>query len=179
MILLGCKPLGRLTEQHDIFFGIGRTLKELVPEMKQFWPEAKGQLHIDAWREVTVADDHKVEIIEDFGSAAEEAKKLFFINLGGYKENEFDEFHYKVLAVGASLSEATKKSKQTTFYKHYDVKGAASHVDDKYGVDVDDSYNVDDLLPDETKRRFRLKITPVENIADDVINIGYLPLSKL
>ncbi|MEP6700612.1 MAG: DUF1543 domain-containing protein, partial [Bacteroidota bacterium] len=27
MLLIGCKPLGRNIEQHDIFFGIGETIK--------------------------------------------------------------------------------------------------------------------------------------------------------
>ncbi|MBC7439220.1 MAG: DUF1543 domain-containing protein, partial [Flavobacterium sp.] len=40
MIMLGCKPEGRLTEQHDIFFGIGNSLKELIPSMKNLWKEA-------------------------------------------------------------------------------------------------------------------------------------------
>jgi hypothetical protein len=59
--------------------------------MKAFWPEAKGKIHIDAWREVTIVDNFSIEIV---------AKKrfqiiCFFINLGGYKENEFEEYHYK------------------------------------------------------------------------------------
>ena len=31
MLLLGCLLKGRNTEQHDIFFGIAETLKDLVP----------------------------------------------------------------------------------------------------------------------------------------------------
>ena len=46
-IMLGCKPPGRLTKQHDIFFGIGNSLKELIPPMKFFWKEAKGKIHVD------------------------------------------------------------------------------------------------------------------------------------
>ncbi|MFV8358664.1 DUF1543 domain-containing protein, partial [Flavobacterium sp. XS1P32] len=46
MLMLGCTPAGRLTEQHDIFFGIGKSLKDLIPQIKNFWPEAKGKLHI-------------------------------------------------------------------------------------------------------------------------------------
>ena len=38
MVMLGCTPKGRFTEQHDIFFGIGNSLKELIPNMKAFWP---------------------------------------------------------------------------------------------------------------------------------------------
>jgi hypothetical protein len=44
MLLLGCKPLGRNTEQHDIFFGIADSLPELKPEILNFWPEAQGKI---------------------------------------------------------------------------------------------------------------------------------------
>ena len=59
MIMIGCRPKGRYTEQHDIFFGIGNSVKELIPQMKEFWPEAKGNFHIDAWREVNFVDNYK------------------------------------------------------------------------------------------------------------------------
>ena len=90
MVMLGCKPEGRFTEQHDIFFGIGTSLKELIPEMKAFWPEAKGQIHIDAWREVTKVDGFQIDV-EARTSPVKNDSQLFFINLGGYKENEFEE----------------------------------------------------------------------------------------
>jgi hypothetical protein len=38
---------------------------------------------------------------------------LFFINLGGYKENEFEEYHYA--GCSHKLALATKKSKATAF----------------------------------------------------------------
>jgi hypothetical protein len=44
-------PAGRHTEQHDIFFGIGSSLKEIVLKMKDFG-QKPGRIHIDAWREV-------------------------------------------------------------------------------------------------------------------------------
>src|ERR1700683_3662101 len=97
MVLVGCLPAGRYTEQHDIFFGIGKEPKDLVGPLKSFWPEAKGRLHIDAWREVTRVDGFCIEVRsmdrqED--RSAELDERLFFINLGGYKTKEFDEFHY-------------------------------------------------------------------------------------
>jgi hypothetical protein len=52
MILLGCKPPGRNTEQHDLFFGIGRSLSDVKGDILDFWTEAGGKIHIDAWREV-------------------------------------------------------------------------------------------------------------------------------
>ena len=61
--MLGCTPKGRYTEQHDIFFGIGNSLKELIPTMKDFWPEAKGRIHIDAWQKVTSVDGFQIEVV--------------------------------------------------------------------------------------------------------------------
>jgi hypothetical protein len=43
MVLIGCKPEGRHTEQHDIFFGIAQTLADLVPQLKSFWPGKNSQ----------------------------------------------------------------------------------------------------------------------------------------
>ena len=176
--MLGCRPKGRFTEQHDIFFGIGTSLKELISDIKNFWPEAKGNIHIDVWREVNWVENYKIEVI-DKGTSTPFGSQLFFINLGGYKENEFEEFHYKLLAIGNSLSEATKKSKETAFYKHYGFKGATSHIDDKFGIDIDDVFNVKEILHASYTEKFELKITVANNSIEDVLNIGYLKLDKI
>lgn len=178
MIMLGCKPEGRCTEQHDIFFGIGKTLKDLIPEINAFWPEAKGKIHIDAWREVTVVDDFAVSVVPK-NTIAENTSKLFFINLGGYKKNEFEEYHYKILNVATSLAEASKKAKSTSFYKHFGFEGAVSHIDDKYGIDVDDVYNVEDILPRSFKEQFKLQFSKRQNEPEDEFHIGYLKIEKL
>jgi Domain of Unknown Function (DUF1543) len=179
MIMLGCRPAGRFTEQHDIFFGIANSLKDLIPEMKAFWPEAKGKIHVDVWREVTSVDGYAIEIIPKIEISASD-DKLFFINLGGYKPNEFEEFHYKMLAVGQEISQAVKKSKETTFYKHCGFKGAISHIDDKFGIDVDDIFNVQEILELDLKDKFSLKITKSPTVLpEDDLHIGYLKLEKI
>ena len=77
MIMIGCRPKGRYTEQHDIFFGIGNSIKELVPKMNEFWPEAKGNFHIDAWREVNIVENYKIEVVPK-GTATANSTQLFF-----------------------------------------------------------------------------------------------------
>jgi len=179
MIILGCRPKGRFTEQHDIFFGIGNSLSELIPQMKASWPEANGKIHIDSWREVTVVEDYSIEVIPK-NILNESNKQLFFINLGGYKENEMEEFHYKILSVGETFAEASKKAKATSFYKHFGFKGATSHIDDKYGIDVDDIYNVKDILAIDLKEKYELRISKSEDdIPEDKLHIGYLKLEKI
>ncbi|WP_016991224.1 DUF1543 domain-containing protein [Flavobacterium sp. ACAM 123] len=180
MIMLGCTPEGRLTEQHDIFFGIGPSLKELIPQMKAFWPEAKGRIHIDAWREVSVVDQFLIKISDRNTAVNTTSESLFFINLGGYKENEFEEYHYKILAVAKSFEVASKKAEATTFYKHCGFEEAISHIDDKYGIDVDDIYNVDDILDVKLKEKYSLKLTKSETkLEEDTLHVGYLKIDEV
>lgn len=179
MVIIGCTPKGRFTEQHDVFFGIANSLRELVPQMIAFWKEADGQIHIDAWRQISVVDDFAVTIIENENADKTSDKKLFFINLGGYKENEFEEYHYKIVTAASDKGEAVRKSKQTAFYKHCGFKGAESHIDDKYGIDVDDLYKIEDILPDEIKNKFRILLSQKNDAAKDELHIGYLKIDKL
>ena len=178
MIMLGCRPKGRLTEQHDIYFGIGKSLAELIPSIKKFWPEAKGKIHIDAWQKVTYVDGFTINV-EERNESISSIEKLFFINLGGYKENEFEEYHYKVLTVAKTKAEAIKNSKKTTFFKHCGFEGAGvSHIDDKFGIDIDDIYRINDILSEEFKLKFQLKITKTDSVMEDYKHIGYLKLDK-
>jgi hypothetical protein len=177
MLLLGCRPPGRHVEQHDFFFGIAPSLKELIPDIKNFWPEAKGQIHIDAWREVTAVDGYEVRVIDK--ADAEQQQKLFFINLGGYLPDKFEEQHYTLLTVQPDLAAATKQAKQTLFYKENGFGKAVSHIDDKYGIDVDDIYRIEDILPAAQKQTYRVQLKPAPGMLEDEIHLGYLPLAKI
>jgi Domain of Unknown Function (DUF1543) len=178
MIMLGCRPEGRYTEQHDIFFGIGSSLKELIPSMKQFWPEAKGKIHIDAWREITAVDGYSISVTEKKAEKTSDLD-LFFINLGGYKVGEFEEYHYKMVTVAETIGLAAKKARATTFYKHCGFDGAVSHIDDKFGIDVDDAYAVNDILPGIFKANYTIQISKAKGIlSEDELHIGYLKLDK-
>jgi hypothetical protein len=180
MLMLGCRPEGRNTEQHDMFFGIGEQVRDLIPAIKAFWPEAKGNIHVDGWREVTQVDGYRISVVPKENAAAESGiDKLFFLNLGGYKPGEFDEFHYKMLAVAPDQAGAVKQARQTAFYKHTGFKGATSHIDDKFGVDVDELHEVKDILPAAEKQRYRLEIKASESTAADELHLGYFQLHKL
>lgn len=178
MVLLGCKPEGRNTEQHDLFFGIGSSLSDIKQDIISFWTEAKGKIHIDGWREVNVVDEYRIEVSEK-ASADPSPEKLFFINLGGYKQNEFEEFHYKLLTVAEDKGKAIQKAKQTAFYKHTGFEGATSHVDDKYGIDVDDIYEIEDILPAHLKENFSIRISSSGGAAEDGLHLGYLKIEKI
>lgn len=179
MLLLGCTPPGRHIEQHDIFFAIGTSLTDIKEQIITFWPEANGKIHIDAWREINAVDGYRIQVTDKNDVNIGTPEKLFFLNLGGYKKNEFDELHYKMLVVANEKSVAIKSAKETAFYKHTGFEGAASHIDDKYGVDVDDIFEITEILSKSTKQKFSLKITRAENLIDDEMHLGYFVLSKL
>lgn len=180
MIIIGCRPEGRHIEQHDVYFGAGDTLPSMIPALKAFWPDG-GTLHIDSWRKVTMVDGFRVRLAERNSSSPDTgSNKLFFINLGGYKPGDLEEYHYKMLMVAADKGEAISRSKKTAFYQHTGFKGAESHIDDKYGVDVDDVYAIEDILPAVVKERYSIILektaAPIE---EDELHIGYVNLSKL
>lgn len=177
LLILGCKPKGRNTEQHDTFFGIGNSLVDLLQQIQQFWPDA-GKIHIDSWREVTTVDGFTITVIPKSEEVFQ--NKLFFLNLGGYKPNDLEEYHYKLLAVADTKTAAIQAAKKTAFYLHTGFKGATSHVDDKYGVDVDDVYEIADILPEGLKTKYSLLIKKREGILpDDELHIGYVKLTSI
>ena len=179
MILLGCKPPGRNTEQHDLFFGIGKSLSDVKNDILDFWKEAKGKIHIDAWRQVQSVHGYTIEVIHKEDVASSQQEKLFFINLGGYKQNEFEEYHYKLLTVATDKGTAIQKAKGTAFYKHTGFAGAVSHIDDKYGIDVDDIYEIEDILPFRLKAQYTIEITKTDTLNEDELHLGYLKIDKL
>ena len=180
--MLGCTPDGRNTEQHDIYFTIASNIAETVPGILSFWPEANGKIHIDAWREVNKVDNYSIEVVprnqnEKKPDAA--AHQLFFINLGGYKENEFDEFHYKMLIAATGKTQAIQQAKLSAFYKHTGFKGAPSHIDDKFGIDVDDIHAIEDILPAELKEQYSIRLITNTTRQDDELHLGYFTLDTL
>jgi hypothetical protein len=179
MVLLGSKAPKRNVEQHDYFFGIARSITELVPDMKAFWPEAGASLHIDGWREVANVDGYAISIVPRSAHQQDTHEKLFFINLGGYQSNKLSEQHYTVLTVQSDRAIAVQESKKTVFYKTNTLKGANSHVDEKYGIDVDDIYKIEEILSDAMKENYRIHISQSSGLPDDEIILGYFRLDKL
>ena len=185
MIQLGGRPKGRLIEQHDIFFGVANQVSELVDDINYHWPEVKNKWHIDSYRAVTKVGGYAIKLIESSEQVESSADlKLFFINLGGYQQGSFEEFHYKLLIVAPNQADAIKQAKKSDFYKQFTFKDeaspfdAASHIDDKFEVDIDDIYNVNDLLSN-----IQLVIEHISDTDDLAIEdqeyVGYLSIKNL
>lgn len=201
MIKIGARPKGRLIEQHDMYFGIGDHISDFIDAINLHWPEVKNKWHLDAYRQITKVDHYHISwkpsdkghksqdvVAENYGL------KLFFINLGGYRAGEFEEYHYKLLVVAATQADAIKQAKQTSFYQQTSFKdktspfNAAAHIDDKQQLDVDEIYDVNDLLSNGRLHIMLLtkttdiplsKENATESVTEDKAHIGYLSLKKL
>ena len=173
MIQLGGRPKGRLIEQHDIFFGVANQVNELIADINNHWHEVKNKWHIDSYRAISKVDNYAIKLVEsNIQAECANDLKLFFINLGGYQQGSFEEFHYKLLIVADSQADAVKQAKQSEFYKQFTFKdkaspfNAASHIDDKFEVDIDDIYNVNDLVSN-----VKIIIEPFARALDKSINV--------
>ena len=188
MVQLGGRPKGRLIEQHDILFGVANQVSELIDDINNHWPEVNNKWHIDSYRAITKVGNHTVKLIESDNQAANDnGLKLFFINLGGYQRGSFEEFHHKLLIVADNQKDAIKQAKQSEFYQQLTFKdkdtpfNAASHIDDKFQVDIDDIYDVNDLVSN-----IQILIEPrihnsheLANADEDKEYVGYLSIKNL
>jgi len=182
MLLLGSKAPGRHVEQHDFFFGIATSLNELIPDIKAFWRGAVSNLHIDGYREVNHVDGYKIEILPKDETTANQPEKLYFINLGGYVAGRLEEQHHVILSVKTDRAKAIQDAKKAVFFKTNSIadnKNANAHIDDKYGIDVDDIYNIAEMLTPKQKAKYQIRITPAEGLPEDEISLGYFRLDKL
>ena len=105
-----------------------------------------------------MVNDYSTEIISKKMDANSKEDKLLFINLGGCKENEFEEYHYKMISVAKNLALASKTTKKISIFKQSGFKKILSYIDDKYRIDVDDIYNVNVKLTEHFKERYSIKI---------------------
>ncbi|HCT74966.1 MULTISPECIES: DUF1543 domain-containing protein [Psychrobacter] len=188
MVQLGGRPKGRLIEQHDVFFGVANQMSELIDDINNHWPEVNNKWHIDSYRAITKVVNHTVKLIESNNQVENDnGLKLFFINLGGYQQGSFEEFHHKLLIVADNQTDAIKQAKQSEFYQQFTYKdkdtpfNAASHIDDKFEVDIDDIYNVNDLVSN-----IQILIEPMANDSHELANadedkeyVGYLSIKNL
>ena len=110
---------------------------------------------------------------------AEGDLKVFFLNLGGYKAGLFDELHFKYLCVAKNKGLAVQSAKKTIFYREAGFPGAESHIDERFAVDVDDIYEIRDILPADQKEKYRIHIYPSSESAEDDLHLGYFKLASL
>lgn len=96
-------------ELHDVRFTLGKKPQDCYDDLRQQWWGTPSSLHVDSWAEITHADGYEVRLSDQPFTGPE---KLFFLNLGGYNAEDFEEVHKNVLIVSNDQKSAIQKSVQ-------------------------------------------------------------------
>jgi len=139
----------------------------------------RDKVHIDAWTKVEYVDGYKVNIQPKSIATGDSEQKLYFINLGGYKENEFEEYHKKLFVVAPAVSEALGKMMTEDFMVSYSpaslgIQGSA-HLDDQYkiGFEADDIVCISDVIGND----YVLTLEKVDSPRANEMVVGYTQLN--
>ena len=181
MILIGYRPKGFNTEQHDVIFHVGSALEDpaFLARVRDSIPLPKSVLvHIDCYVEVTQADGYSVSVTKERPAVAP-TYKLYYVNLGGYKKGVFQEYHKSILLALSDASELKARALADPFATEMDSdfpSDARPHVDDrlKLGVDVDDVTDVQELFDS-----YYITLTPNPGVQDSIhspVIKGYMKL---
>ena len=98
-------------ELHDVRFCLGEMIEDCYEDLRAQWWGTPESLHLDCWGVLDYADGYKVSLTKE--APSEEDNKLYFVNLGGYTDQEFTELHKNMFVVAPSDSKAKVKALKT------------------------------------------------------------------
>ena len=159
-IYLGGRASKCNTELHDVVFSCGNKIEDTYKDLLDKWFGLPDRLHIDSWVELKYVDGFEVVLSNDKPISK---NKLFFINLGGYDKNKFEELHESRFFVGKDDKNIKLRAKQTLLLGFDQV-----HTDDIY--DVDDCIEIKEVSGLYVNL---IKSNKKENLE---FNNGYLPI---
>ena len=115
LVVLGGRTRGGHVEMHDVRWVVGETIEATVPQLKSQWIGNPRGLHVDSYMRIRFVDGYRITMASVGNVNANEANKLWFINLGGYKAGEMLEQHLLELVVAPSAQIAKGKARRRWF----------------------------------------------------------------
>ncbi|MHC1478691.1 DUF1543 domain-containing protein [Frateuria aurantia] len=97
-------------EVHDIQFAAVSRPEQAYSALREAWYGDPDKLHLDGYMPITWADGYAVSL---GARPCPSGLKLFFINMGGYHQEQLAELHDFGLFVAASAEEAKAKARQS------------------------------------------------------------------
>ncbi len=159
-VLLGGRAARCHVELHDVVFAVGNGLESLHEQLLDAWfGEPKG-LHVDAWTRLDQIDGYRVHLDKTPNPGPE---RLWFINIGGYRKNEFAERHAYAFIAGKGKAEVKARAKASLLKGHELV-----HKDDL--LEIDDCLCLDRVGP------WHVRLEADSNARSPEIVNGYFPL---
>ena len=149
-------------ELHDVVFTCAKDIQSSYTDLLDKWFGNPKRLHIDSWIELKYIDGYKIQLSKSKPILKE---KLYFINLGGYDKNKFEELHESKFLVGPNRIDIKKRAKKSLLLGYDQV-----HTDDLY--DVDDCIEIDKVSG------YYIHLTKTDILPKLNFNNGYLPIPK-
>jgi hypothetical protein len=157
-VYLGGRAPKANTELHDVVFVTGPRIEDTYVQLLDKWFGDPKSLHIDSWLELDVVDGWRVTLTD---TPSPESEKLFFVNLGAYRDGEFTELHAMGFYVAASAPEAKKRA----LAEHFKSGFAETHKDDLL--------DIDDCIALEAVNNLRVALTKTGEISATKPSNGY------
>jgi hypothetical protein len=110
VIYIGGSHEKSLIELHDMRFVVANTIEETYDTLRKSWWGTPSSLHLDAWGMLDYADGYSIQISKL--PPNEQSNKLYFVNLGGYDQQQFTELHKNVFIVASDEAQAKQKAVQ-------------------------------------------------------------------
>jgi len=159
-VMLGGRAPGCRIELHDIAFALGTTLSSMHVQLLDQWFGQPQGLHIDAYARLEQADGHRIELRD---APPNGLKRLFFINIGGYAEDELAEQHAYAFYVAKNKTEAKARAR-------------AELLPGRQEIHKDDLYDVDDCLELSEINGQHIHLVEDASAGSPQVVNGYFPL---
>ena len=151
------------TELHDVVFVTGQRIEDTYGQLLALWFGLPKGLHLDSWIELDIVDGYRINLTE---SRAEQPERLYFANLGAYRDGEFAEIHANKFLVADGIRTAKQRAKAEL------LAGWPGRVH------TDDLYEVDSCIEIDRVGAFQVTLTDTgETSAMRPVN-GYCPIPK-
>ncbi|TVS11093.1 MAG: DUF1543 domain-containing protein [Wenzhouxiangella sp.] len=160
-VLLGGRAAGCRVELHDVAFAVGQSLEDTHEQLLGQWFGQPQGLHVDAYAVVDQVEGYRVRLERQPPDQPEQ--RLYFINIGGYRPNEFAEQHAYALLAAANKAKAKARAKRTLLPGHDSVH-------------KDDLYEVDDVLEIRTAAAWHVHLVADPSATAPRVVNGYFPL---
>jgi hypothetical protein len=157
-VYLGGRAPKANTELHDVVFVTGAVIEDTYTQLLEKWFGDPVGLHLDSWLELDVVDGYRITL-SDAPVAGEQ--KLFFVNLGAYRDGAFTELH----AIGFHVAPSVLDAKKRALAAHFSEGVLQKHKDDLH--------DVDDCIALETVSGLRVVLTQTGETSEVTPNNGY------
>ena len=148
------------TELHDVIFTIGEKIEDTYLDLLGKWFDLQ-RLHIDSWVDLNTVEGYKIYLSKE----KKFNKKLYFVNLGAYEKNRFEELHESRFMVDTNKVNVKKRAKKLLLVG-------------KEQVHLDDLYDVDDCIEINKVSGYYINLEKTSTPNNLKFNNGYKPIPK-